>query len=422
MSQFSPVKGNFVLKFQLLVLLEFRLEISVARPTVALANKCGYLRFISSSRSQSGISSSLTRETCHGLLQVHVSEPKPEPKLLKKKTSSKRRVKKKVTISVEDNIISDDLDIALELGKSISQTKAEEAEAAKKVYATHARIVTEFVLEPTRTRKSSKVTSNPPKKLKGIPSLTPGEQEVADIMQALKESRKSSRRQTGTRGSDEETGSITRVSDESTVGDEDDENGDADDEGDDHVSDTQDADDKDVKTKFDEDEIYKYKIRVHTDEDKEMKESEVAESKKGEEEITDMLKTVAEKKKVEKDDLKKAELPPTSSSLSISSSFCDQFLKLSSNSSLISTVKDTAEADVSSLLDIPIQQETPHIQSPPVQKVHVLVIPETANLSPSQEKLDETPVSIGISSPIVTRIISNLATNNNTNSHATNHN
>nr|GEW95003.1 reverse transcriptase domain-containing protein [Tanacetum cinerariifolium] len=31
---------------------EFRPEISVARPTVALANKCGYLRFISSSRSQ----------------------------------------------------------------------------------------------------------------------------------------------------------------------------------------------------------------------------------------------------------------------------------------------------------------------------------------------------------------------------------
>nr|GEU58859.1 hypothetical protein [Tanacetum cinerariifolium] len=39
---------------------EFRLEISIARPTVALANKCGYLRFISSSRFQ--VNSGLRRE------------------------------------------------------------------------------------------------------------------------------------------------------------------------------------------------------------------------------------------------------------------------------------------------------------------------------------------------------------------------
>nr|GEY79944.1 hypothetical protein [Tanacetum cinerariifolium] len=81
--------------------MEFRPKILLARPTVALANKCGYLRFILSSRSQVnsgprrefqrtftigihlrlsfltprskisiGISSSLTRETCHGFLQV----------------------------------------------------------------------------------------------------------------------------------------------------------------------------------------------------------------------------------------------------------------------------------------------------------------------------------------------------------------
>ncbi|GJX06088.1 hypothetical protein Tco_0194020 [Tanacetum coccineum] len=44
------------------------------------------------------------------------SEPKPEP--AKKKTSSKRRVKKKVTLSADDNIISDDPDAALELAKT----------------------------------------------------------------------------------------------------------------------------------------------------------------------------------------------------------------------------------------------------------------------------------------------------------------
>ncbi|GKD53655.1 hypothetical protein Tco_1287042 [Tanacetum coccineum] len=74
---------------------------------------------------------------------------------------------------------------ALELAKSISKTEAEEAEAARKVHATHTRIVTEHVPESIRRRKSGKVTSDPSKKLKGIPSLTPEEQEAVDIMQAL---------------------------------------------------------------------------------------------------------------------------------------------------------------------------------------------------------------------------------------------
>ncbi|GKC26491.1 hypothetical protein Tco_1033785, partial [Tanacetum coccineum] len=37
-------------------------------------------------------------------------------------------------------------------------------------------------------------------------------------------------------------------------------------------------------------------------------------------------------------------------------------------------VKDSADADVSSLLDIPIKHETPQIQSPSVQKIPVSVI------------------------------------------------
>nr|GEY62324.1 putative reverse transcriptase domain-containing protein [Tanacetum cinerariifolium] len=152
--------------------------------------------------------------------EFEVSEESgPEP--AKKRTSSKRRFKKKVTISNEDNIISDDPNAALEL-----------------------------------------------------------------------ESKKSNKRQPGTGGSDEGTGSIPGVLDESTVisttlsegtgikpgvpdkekditEEKDDKDGDADDEGDDHVSDTRDADDEDDETKLDEDEIYKYKIRVRNDEDEE---------------------------------------------------------------------------------------------------------------------------------------------------------
>ncbi|GKA95352.1 hypothetical protein Tco_0817390 [Tanacetum coccineum] len=156
------------------------------------------------------------------------SEPEPEP--AKKNTSGKRRVNKKVTLSADDNIIFDDLDAALELAKFISQTKAEEVEAARQVHATHARIVTESVTESAKKKSSgrssksvviqdtpSALKSKPATskaKLKGAPSLTPAKQEAANIMQALKESKKTSSRQLG--GSNEGTGTIPGVPNEST--------------------------------------------------------------------------------------------------------------------------------------------------------------------------------------------------------------
>nr|GEU54816.1 hypothetical protein [Tanacetum cinerariifolium] len=78
---------------------------------------------------------------------------------------------------------------------------------------------------------------------------------------------------------------------------------DADDKGDDHISDNQDANDKDAESESESDEIYKYKIRMHIDKDKEVLNAEVEDSDKGDHE----------------DDAKKTELPPTSSSLSVSS-------------------------------------------------------------------------------------------------------
>ncbi|GJZ05101.1 hypothetical protein Tco_0538376 [Tanacetum coccineum] len=161
-------------------------------------------------------------------------------------------------------------------------------------------------------------------KLKGAPSLTLAEQEAANIMQALKE----------------RTGTIPGVPDESTVisdtsskgtgikpgvpdeekditEEKDNKDGDADDEGDDHISDTQDADDEDIGTKSDEDDIYEYKIRVRKDEDVEMKDAKVKGYDKGNEDITDAAKEEAENTSEAKDDTKKTELPPSSSSLSI---------------------------------------------------------------------------------------------------------
>ncbi|GJZ24048.1 hypothetical protein Tco_0561507 [Tanacetum coccineum] len=60
-------------------------------------------------------------------------------------------------------------------------------------------------------------SSDSSKKLKGTQTLTPAEQEAADIMKALKESKKMSKRQPGTGGSNEGTGNILGVPDESTV-------------------------------------------------------------------------------------------------------------------------------------------------------------------------------------------------------------
>ncbi|GJS45606.1 hypothetical protein Tco_0595727 [Tanacetum coccineum] len=281
---------------------------------------------------------------------VNVSEESElESEPAKKKTSSKRRVKKKVTLSADDNIIFDDLDAALELAKSISQTEAEEAEAARKVHATHARIVTEVFPESAKKKSSGRSsksvviqdTPSTPKskpatsktKLKGAPSLTPQEQEAANIMQALKE-RVPDESTFVSATSSEGTGAKPRVPDEDKdttkdkvileLGDEqdiefsdddnddvekDDKDGDVDDEGDDHVSDTQDADDEDVKTESDEDEIYNYKICVRNEEDVKMKDAEVEESNKGKEKITDVAKEEAKKTSEAKDDTKKYELP-----------------------------------------------------------------------------------------------------------------
>ncbi|GJY45252.1 hypothetical protein Tco_0434315 [Tanacetum coccineum] len=86
--------------------------------------------------------------------------------------------------------------------------------------------------KPTKRRKSSKVTFDPLKNLKGVPSLTPEEQEAANIMQALKESKKTSKSMPGNvileKGSKQES----EYSEEDKLDDEekDDKEGDANDE------------------------------------------------------------------------------------------------------------------------------------------------------------------------------------------------
>nr|GEU57587.1 retrovirus-related Pol polyprotein from transposon TNT 1-94 [Tanacetum cinerariifolium] len=185
------------------------------------------------------------RKKTAGDSQETVDESKesdPEPKLVERKTSK--------------------------LDKSISKTKAEEAEAARQVHATHAR----------RTK-------------------------AAYIMKALKESKKIRKRQPGTKGLSKGTRTTPRVPDESTVvsatssegtdtiprvldgekeitkenviiewGSEQESKHTEEDKLKDEEKDDKkgDADDKDDETESDEDDIYKYKIRERKDEDEEI--------------------------------------------------------------------------------------------------------------------------------------------------------
>ncbi|GJT32697.1 hypothetical protein Tco_0923116 [Tanacetum coccineum] len=235
-------------------------------------------------------------------------------------------VKKKVTLSADDNINSDDPDAALEIAKSISQT---EAEAKKERTGSKLRVLD----------KSTVISTTSSEGTGAKPGVLDEDKDITEEKVVLEWGYEQDSEHSNDDNDDDEK---------------DEKDGDADDEGDDHVSDKQDDDDKDDKTESNEDDIYKYKIRVLKDDDVEMKDTEVEGSDKGDEEITDAAKEEAKKTSEAKDDTKKFELPPSSSSLSVSLGFGDKFLKLHSDSSLVSTVKDSADVDVSSLLDIPI--------------------------------------------------------------------
>ncbi|GJV83595.1 hypothetical protein Tco_1523493 [Tanacetum coccineum] len=206
-------------------------------------------------------------------------------------------------------------------------------------------------------------------KLKGIRTLTLAEQEAADTMEALKEivSATSSEGTSTKLGvSDEEKVTLeanvilewgseneSEHSEDSQLNSDEEEkkdnDGDVDDEDedDDHISDIQSTDDEDAKTKSNEDEIYKYKIQVHKDVD-----VDIVEAKTGDAELAGnaMISDYQVKESTE--------LPLPSSSLSISFGFGTHFLNLSSYVSLTGVLKDSTEAEISSLMDVHIQQET----------------------------------------------------------------
>ncbi|GJW11841.1 hypothetical protein Tco_1577668 [Tanacetum coccineum] len=235
------------------------------------------------------------------------------------RTTNRRVIKKKVKISAADNIIHDP-DFALELGKSISLTEAAEKEAAR---------------QDTRGPDESIVVFATSSEGTGTKPGVPNEEKVTSEANVILEW-----------GSKQESEYFK-----------------------------EEDDDEMIEWTYDEESDHEFvhgDEQVNDDEDKEMTNDEVEESGNGDAKIFDAAKADAKKTEEVKDGAKKAELPPTSSSLSVSLGFGDQFLKLSSDTSLISTVKDTIDAEINSLLDIKIQSEVPYIQSPFVLTVPVL--------------------------------------------------
>ncbi|GJT68155.1 hypothetical protein Tco_1019635 [Tanacetum coccineum] len=339
--------------------------------------------------------------------------------------------KKKTVITIDDNIIIEDPDVAFELGKSISKTDAKIADETRRVHETHARIITkkaaseeEFDPEPanrpTERRRPSGITFrdtlNVPKKksgdrsqkLKGIKVKIEEEQLAVDTMQAIKAIKQTLKSQPHAGGSSEGTGITPGVPDELTViftslsegtgtvpGVLGEAKGTSEAKADSAIDwekgardqDDDDDDDKsiDIEKTDDEketdDEFVSNDEYVHDDMDKEMKDAEVA--KTGKDEKTEEVKDDQAKVDSAQDNQATifASTTQKSSGMSVSSGFGNQFLNLSSDNFLASIVKESADTEINSLLDIQIQQEVPQTQSPSLLNVPVSVIPEQLILS-----------------------------------------
>ncbi|GJZ63140.1 retrovirus-related pol polyprotein from transposon TNT 1-94 [Tanacetum coccineum] len=317
--------------------------------------------------------------------------------------------KKKVSNSVDDNIIPEP-DVALELGKYISLAEGQ----------TGRRRSFGIAFKDTST-VSKKKSPDQSQKLKGIQTLIAEEQLAVDMMQALKASKKISRSRSHTRGLGQGAGVSPKVPDESTSifttssegtgtvpGVPDEVKGASEakvdsaiDWGSKKESDYSEEDkvneeiewlttneEEEKQDDQDDDDDRSIDIKKTNDDDKE------TDDEKDDEEITNAEKTDAEKIEVTKGDLKQArKLILTSSSLSVSSGFGNQFLNLSSDTSLIGTTKEFADTKINSLLDIQIQQEVPHIQSSLILNKLVSVIPEPTVLSPIPKIPTVTPIT-----------------------------
>ncbi|GJV43315.1 hypothetical protein Tco_1427851 [Tanacetum coccineum] len=94
----------------------------------------------------------------------------------------------------------------------------------------------------------------------------------------------------------------------------------------------------------------------------------------------------------------KSEFLQSTSSHSISSNFGNQFLVNSPNASLIGTIPENIDKEITFMMDIVIQQDVPLVQNEPFHEVKVSVIPEPTQQPPSTPPLPakEDPTALVI--------------------------
>ncbi|GJT53484.1 retrovirus-related pol polyprotein from transposon TNT 1-94 [Tanacetum coccineum] len=216
--------------------------------------------------------------------------------------------------------------------------------------------------------------------LKGIQVLTEEEHLAANTMQAIKASKMVIISQRHTRGSSEGAENKSDYSEEYKVDEEIEwlstyeEEKKQDDGNDDRSIDLEETDIEDEYVHKDE---YMHEAKADADKTKEVK---GADTQVGiEVAVVDQAKDTSAQENqaialVSKTSKEMPELPPTSSNLSVSSSFGNQFLNLSSDISLVGTIKYYAYVEINSLLDIQIQQEVTQIQYPTLLNVLISVI------------------------------------------------
>ncbi|GJV40772.1 hypothetical protein Tco_1419212 [Tanacetum coccineum] len=311
------------------------------------------------------------------------------PKKAKKGTKEANVPKMKDSFTADDNIITNDPEVALELGKSISKSDADEQEEARRVQ-THEHLVTGVIIRDT-PYISKKQNPELSMKLKGIEFLSDATQLVTDTQKAVKASIRESRKQFQPGDSSEGASIILEVPDETKDKSTDSSEGAGTSPEVDWLSinedEAMDDDDEDVADDKSIDILEIDDERTESDnDDVEMANATKTNADKAEEEKN--VKKAEEEKKEEElkgDDQAKNE-QAVGPVLVTHKDKPD--LLLSTSSHLVSS-----NFEITSLMDIEIQHVVPNIQQDPLHEVLVSVISTPATLLTTPPPITPPPAT-----------------------------
>nr|GEW42042.1 hypothetical protein [Tanacetum cinerariifolium] len=251
--------------------------------------------------------------------------------------------------------------VAFELGKSINKTDVGITDETRHVHDTQARLVTEKAASGEEYEESDAELAH---RITGIQVMTVEEQFAADTKKATKASKQASREATKTI---QQSGGSSEGAGVTPEGDEDDDKSIDIKETDDERTDSNNGDqamtdmEKNVAKKTEE-------VQGDEEQAEEAQDDDDQDQKdQADDDIIGTLVTMSEKEK--------PKVPRSSSSYSLSSNDGNKFLNLSSDESLVGTIKEITNVEINYLLDVQIQQEISSVLSAPLLDVLVSVIP-----------------------------------------------